>query len=856
VRIAALLAFAGIGLAAGQASGFGAGFGDREHEPITEDALGDFLRAGVFDDVVDEHADFADDDEAANVKWVHADGCNFGETFQQINAFYDDAVINLDPHGGNFDPWSATDDFGRIFHPVQDFYSHSNWVELGFPAQDDPNTEAVEISAADLIDFSTSRAVPPGLGEWGIPQWRPDLPPIGSALAVGDFLELPETIRGDIVVADLVDVPLADVDHVRALDIADANQDGSHDANDATSRFFPPEWRFGLLPHPTILGDAGFVPAVDTDGVAMFETIEPFGDSASFPVPIMTSGHELRLLISGVGGRPVTDIIGNQCDPFQRDGSGELLIPLEINSCTPPLAEMCTPDGQDPNCSDAKIEQCAEQGLGCSFETDVDDYTCIAYYGSRFALTHSGSARSELNKDRESSAPTRFPKARALAYLQTQYEWCRFVKQAGDAGADGPLLSLWVRDRSGSAVANPLGTPCGPDDGKGRMGVKVTIDDVNLLDPGALNLVNLSLALYDDPSRFHRLAKSHAGPSIVGDSGELPGAPGPLSQCVGTSDGSFRVALHGWGEDLVGLPNGDFNQSEDALIGFSETLLASAIPLGATVHRTSNSGDLQVAYHVERALDSEGDGLDACGEDFYGTDPADSDSEDDGLSDGAETFGTNPTDPLVADSDGDGLNDGQEDTNKNGSFDAGETNPNDSDTDDDLVGDGVEVNGSNPTNPLDPDSDDDGLRDGQEDANRNGALDAGETNPNDADSDDDGLSDGQEVGVGTNPLNPDTDGDGLLDGRDVDWIEDAVRALPDSALKSPAAGNRNAMLNLLADAEAHLLRGRVKPARDKLTTLRSKIDGCGTTSDTNDWVTDCAAQVRIRQLLDILIGNL
>lgn len=837
VPIAALLAFAGIGLWAGQASAFGAGFGDAIHEDITEDALADFLRAGVFDDVVNEHADFADDDQASNVKWVHADGCAFGETFQQINAFYDDAILNLVPAGGNFDPWSATDDFGRIFHPVQDFYSHSNWVELGFPAQDDPNTESVELSVSDLIDFSTNLATPPYVGKWGLPTTL-------------------QTIRSDIVVDDLVDVPLADVDHIRALDIADANHDGNRDANDATVGFFPAEWRFGLLPHPTIVGDAGFVPAVDTNGIATFETIDAFGDSASFAIPIMTSGHERRLLISGIGGRPVTDIIGNQCDPFQRDANGDLLAPLELNSCQPPLVEMCTPDGQDPNCSDAVIEACAEQGLGCSREKDVDDYTCIAYYGSRFALTHSGSDRSELNKDRSSSAPTRFPKARALALFQSQYEWCRFVKQAGDAGADGPLLSLWVRDRAGSAIANPVGTPCGPDDGKGPMGVLVTIDKVGLLDPGSVNLVNLSLALYDSPSSFHRLAKSHAGPALLIDSGEFPGAPGPLSQCVGTSDGSFRVALHGWGEDLVGLPNGDFSQPEDALVGFSQTLFASAIPLGASVHLTASSGDLEVAYHVERSPDGDGDGLDACGEAYYGTDPADADSEDDGLSDGAETNGSNPTDPLVADTDEDGLSDGQEDTNKNGAFDPGETNPNDSDTDDDLLLDGVEVNGSNPTNPLDPDSDHDGLRDGQEDANYNGALDEGETNPNDWDSDDDELSDGQEVAVGTNPLNPDTDGDGLLDGRDVDWIEDAIRALPDSAFKSPAAGNRNAMLNLLADAEALLKKGNLRAARDKLTTLRARIDGCGTTHDSNDWIIDCGIQVQIRQLVDIVLGNL
>ena len=63
-----------------------------------------------------------------------------------------------------------------------------------------------------------------------------------------------------------------------------------------------------------------------------------------------------------------------------------------------------------------------------------------------------------------------------------------------------------------------------------------------------------------------------------------------------------------------------------------------------------------------------------------------------------------------------------------------------------------------PPIPLVDDTDDDGLKDGSansEDMNDNGLVDAGETDPNNPDTDGDGWSDGQEVNAGTDPLDPD-----------------------------------------------------------------------------------------------------
>ena len=96
----------------------------------------------------------------------------------------------------------------------------------------------------------------------------------------------------------------------------------------------------------------------------------------------------------------------------------------------------------------------------------------------------------------------------------------------------------------------------------------------------------------------------------------------------------------------------------------------------------------------------------------------------------------------------------------------------DPDADNDALFDGTEITGSNPTDPDDSDSDDDVLLDGQEDANRNGAWDAGETNPNNPDTDGEGLTDqvrGPRNQSHESTAHLDTDGDGLTDAQeDVD----------------------------------------------------------------------------------------
>ena len=125
-------------------------------------------------------------------------------------------------------------------------------------------------------------------------------------------------------------------------------------------------------------------------------------------------------------------------------------------------------------------------------------------------------------------------------------------------------------------------------------------------------------------------------------------------------------------------------------------------------------------------------------------------------SDGYELWLDPPTDPNDADSDDDGLIDGLEGW---GSLDTNHTDPNNCDTDNDGLGDLQDLLlGSD---PLSPDSDHDGVLDGEE-------FFTYGTNPAYEDTDFDGLLDGEELYLyHSNPLAPDSDGDGIEDGLEV-----------------------------------------------------------------------------------------
>ena len=159
---------------------------------------------------------------------------------------------------------------------------------------------------------------------------------------------------------------------------------------------------------------------------------------------------------------------------------------------------------------------------------------------------------------------------------------------------------------------------------------------------------------------------------------------------------------------------------------------------------------------ADAGLDADNDGLTNLQEFIQGTNPTLSDTDNDGLTDGDEINNYN-TNPLEADSDNDGLSDGLEVLNYH-------TDPLKSDSDDDGLTDEEEIN-TYITNPLSSDSDNDGLSDGFEVLyGFNPNADNGDNN---LDSDGDGLTTLEEFQLGSNPTLADTDGDGLNDGDEV-----------------------------------------------------------------------------------------
>jgi len=98
--------------------------GEPIHQEITKDGL-KFLKSPVSQLLADQHPTIELDQSSPN----HFDNCQFTESVSLINSRYDNAVIFLNPNAPNLD--SARTEFGKILHTVQDFYSHTNWIEMG-----------------------------------------------------------------------------------------------------------------------------------------------------------------------------------------------------------------------------------------------------------------------------------------------------------------------------------------------------------------------------------------------------------------------------------------------------------------------------------------------------------------------------------------------------------------------------------------------------------------------------------------------------------------------------------------------------------------------------------------------------
>ena len=103
-----------------------------------------FLHPAVLDDIEDEHGQMDQPPLEGGVHgglddW-HFDDCELDGAVEFINDRYDSTQSAL----ANRSAFGATDQFGNLLHTVMDFYAHSNWVEMGFPQTDDPDTPEVD----------------------------------------------------------------------------------------------------------------------------------------------------------------------------------------------------------------------------------------------------------------------------------------------------------------------------------------------------------------------------------------------------------------------------------------------------------------------------------------------------------------------------------------------------------------------------------------------------------------------------------------------------------------------------------------------------------------------------------------
>lgn len=353
----------------------------------------------------------------------------------------------------------------------------------------------------------------------------------------------------------------------------------------------------------------------------------------------------------------------------------------------------------------------------------------------------------------------------AIAHYRQAWTHARAAIDAMDAGV-GPTVTVTNRSdpvRSGSANYTIRGTVFAVQPGE--------VDAVTVLVNGEPREVRIRPETVPGTTRPFaatvRLDGRVANLTVVAEdpedsqSGRSERAPGAQSKGArGKQNGGKEKNRgsgndHESGQDDHGTdPYGWANQTDRAVL----FLDGDGLPDRYEQNRTDTDSLNPDSDSAETATDEAGDGTHDGLEDYdgdglvtlrereVGTDPLDSDTDDDRLSDQAELVWTD-TSPLAADSDGDGVSDAREDP------------------DDDALVNVDEV--ANDADPHEADTDDDGLGDSAE-------LDVG-TEPHVFDTDADGLGDDAELSdpFNTDPLDPDTDGDGTLDGNETYTSETA-----------------------------------------------------------------------------------
>jgi uncharacterized delta-60 repeat protein len=119
------------------------------------------------------------------------------------------------------------------------------------------------------------------------------------------------------------------------------------------------------------------------------------------------------------------------------------------------------------------------------------------------------------------------------------------------------------------------------------------------------------------------------------------------------------------------------------------------------------------------------------------------------------------------------------------------------------------------------------------------------------------LPDGKAIVAGDTD-NPATGGDDFFLARflfaDPSWIAGVISNLNSGAFAIPS--QQQMMIDELNDIETEITAGLTADAIAGLQSLRSRVDGCPSTADGDDWIVDCTAQTQVRGLIDQVIGKL
>jgi hypothetical protein len=125
--------------------------GEPNHEQITATALS-FLRPEIVTAL--QVANAETDVEFVLINANHFDDCNFSGGAQVVSSSQTEAVQALNPATiGPDTELQAIRSFARSLHALQDFYAHTNWVELGGEA-------LVDTSSTAFPTFTPYTAIP------------------------------------------------------------------------------------------------------------------------------------------------------------------------------------------------------------------------------------------------------------------------------------------------------------------------------------------------------------------------------------------------------------------------------------------------------------------------------------------------------------------------------------------------------------------------------------------------------------------------------------------------------------------------------------------------------------------------